>query len=175
MDFSGIITTATAFLPNLIIGLVIILVTWIASKIAYRTIMKIGETGSLGRRNVYYLLASAAKMATMAIGVLMSLGTIGIDVTPLVAGVGLSGLALGLALKDAVTNLLNGILILVYEPFKEGDIVKVSSSTGRVGEINLRYIQLINEETGKEYLIPNSLAFSKEIEKNLKKDDKSEE
>ncbi|KKK88338.1 hypothetical protein LCGC14_2744150, partial [marine sediment metagenome] len=89
----------------------------------------------------------------------------GVDITPLIAGLGLSGLAIGLALKDAVTNLINGILILVYQPFKQGDFVKIGNAKGTVGEINLRYIQIIDNETGNEFLVPNSQAFAKEIQK----------
>lgn len=170
MDYAAMATVfeemAIAFLPNLLIAIVIYLVAYFVAKLVARIIIRIGKKGGLGRSNVYHLLASAAKMAIMGFGLLSSLGTVGIDVTPLIAGLGLSGLALGLALKDAVTNLLNGILILIYEPFKEGDVVKISNARGRVGEINLRYIQVIDEENGKEYLVPNSLAFAKEIEKD---------
>lgn len=156
-----------AFLPKLIIAIVILMAFYVASRIVSSSILKIGKTGNIGRENIYQLLASAAKMTVMAFGLLISLGTIGIDITPLIAGLGLSGLAVGLALKDAVINLLNGILILIYQPFKKGDIIKIGGSKGRVGEINLRYIQLIDDEGNREFLVPNSLAFSKEIEKTI--------
>ncbi len=164
-----------SFLPKLILALGILVLAWLAGKFFANMVMKMGETGKLGRPNVYQLLASAAKMVCMVFGIMTGLGTIGVDVTSLVAGLGLSGLAVGLALKDAVTNLLNGVLILFYQPFKEGDIIKISSSKGRVGEINLRYIQLINEADGKEYLVPNSLAFAKEIEKDWKPEDETKD
>lgn len=157
-----------AFSPKLALALAIMLVAWIAGRFVSSIIYKMGKTGKLGRANVYQLLASAAKMVCMVFGLMTALGTIGVNVMPLVAGLGLTGLAVGLAAKDTVTNLLNGILILIYQPFKEGDTVKISSSKGRVGEINLRYIQLIDEDEGKEYLVPNSLAMSKEIVKDWK-------
>ena len=170
--FEEYLTMIMVFLPNLVSALLLFIVFYFVSKIATSLILKIGEKGNVGQRNVYKLLASTARMTLLAFGLLVALGTLGVDITPLIAGVGLSGLAISLALKDAVTNLLNGILILIYQPFKEGDIVKIAGSPGRVGEINLRYIQIINEEDGKEYLVPNSLAFAKVIEKSLKTDDK---
>ena len=163
-------TMLMAFLPQLVSAIVIFIVFYFAARIVSSLILKVGKKGKLGRANIYRLLASAAKMTVMVFGLLISLGTVGIDITPLIAGLGLSGLAVSLALKDAVTNLLNGVLILIYQPFKEGDIIKVNSSEGRVGEINLRYIQLIDEENGVEYLVPNSLAFSKEVKKQLSND-----
>jgi len=159
------------FLPNLVVGLAIFLAFYILGRILSRLVLKAGKIGKLGRENVYQLLASVAKFGSIIFGVLIALGTVGVDITPLIAGLGLSGLAIGLALKDAVTNLINGILILVYQPFEQGDIVKIGNAKGTVGEINLRYIQIIDEETGNEYLVPNSQAFAKEVQKFKKEDD----
>lgn len=152
------------FLPTLFLAFVIFIAFYIMSHIFAKLIMKAGSTGKLGRENVYQLLASAAKLVTLIIGILTSLSTIGIDMTPLIAGLGLSGLAISLALKDAVTNLINGILILFYQPFVQGDVIQIGKAKGTVGEINLRFVQLIDEETGNEFLVPNSQAFAKEIQ-----------
>lgn len=166
--FETYIPIIIAFLPKLVLALAIMLVAWLVGRFIASIIYKMGKTGKLGRANVYQLLASVTKMVCIVFGLITALGTIGVNVMPLVAGLGITGLAAGLAAKDTVTNLLNGILILIYQPFKEGDTIKIASSKGRVGEINLRYIQLIDEEEGKEYLVPNSLAMSKEIVKDWK-------
>lgn len=169
--FETYTTLLIEFLPNLALALAILAAFYILGKILSRLVLKAGKTGKLGRENVYHLLASVAKFGSIIFGVLIALGTVGVDITPLIAGLGLSGLAIGLALKDAVTNLINGILILVYQPFKQGDVVKIGNATGTVGEINLRYIQIIDEETGNEYLVPNSQAFAKEILKFKQEDE----
>ena len=57
----------------------------------------------------------------IAIGLVTGFGTMGIDVSALIAGLGLSGFALGFALRDAVSNLIAGVLILLYRPFSYGD------------------------------------------------------
>lgn len=154
-----------AALPNLAFAVIILIVFYFLGKFLSRFVLRAGKTGKLGRANVYQLLASVVKIGSIIIGVLTALGTAGVNITPLIAGLGLSGLAISLALKDAVTNLINGILILIYEPFNRGDIIKIGSAKGTVGEINLRYIQIINEEDGTEYLVPNSQAFAKEVQK----------
>lgn len=161
-----------AFLPDLALALAIFAAFYIMSRVFVKLIMKAGSTGKLGRENVYQLLASTARVVTLILGILTSLSTIGIDMTPLIAGLGLSGLAISLALKDAVTNLINGILILFYQPFVQGDTIQIGKAKGVVGEINLRFVQLIDEETGAEFLVPNSQAFAKEIQ-IFKKEDKS--
>ena len=163
--FDTYIDMLVGFLPNLGLSLAIFLAFYVLGRFLSNLVLRAGKTGKLGRENVYHLLASVAKFGSIIFGVLIALGTVGVDITPLIAGLGLSGLAIGLALKDAVTNLINGILILVYQPFKQGDVVKIGNAKGTVGEINLRYIQIIDDETGNEFLVPNSQAFAKEIQK----------
>ena len=84
-----------------------------------------------------------------------------VDVTALVAGLGLTGFALGFALKDLISNLLAGVLLLLYRPFQRGDHIDVAGFSGFVREIDLRYTTLEEEE--KIYLVPNSLLLSKGI------------
>jgi len=84
--------------------------------------------------------------------------TLGVNVSALVAGLGLTGFALGYALKDSISNLLAGILILIYRPFGINNKVKVDKNEGTVTHIDLRYTTLENE-TGK-ILIPNSKLFT---------------
>ena len=95
------------------------------------------------------------------VGVVTALGTVGIDITALVAGVGLTGFALGFALKDIVSNVLSGILIIIYKPFRHGDGIKVSSFEGTVTNIDLRYTTLDTE--GAQIFVPNSLLFTNAI------------
>ncbi len=82
----------------------------------------------------------------------------------MVAGLGLSGFALGFALKDALSNMLAGILILFYHPYRCGDKIMITGCEGVVTDINLRYTKLDAAE--KEYLIPNSTCFTKWVAVN---------
>ena len=97
----------------------------------------------------------------MIFGFVTALGTLGIDVSALVAGLGLMGFALGFALKDIISNLLSGVLILLYRPFEKGNRIKISSYEGIVVSIDLRYTELDCE--GKKVLIPNSKLFADPI------------
>ena len=77
------------------------------------------------------------------------------------AGLGLTGFALGFALKDTISNLLAGVLILLYRPFVIGDRLIASGYEGTVVSIDLRYTQL--EGDGNRILIPNSKLFTDPI------------
>jgi len=85
----------------------------------------------------------------------------GINVSALVAGLGLTGFALGFALRDILSNLLAGALIIVYRPFHRGDKIAVAGCEGKVQEIDLRYTIVQGEN--KIYLIPNSTLFTNTI------------
>jgi small conductance mechanosensitive channel len=90
-----------------------------------------------------------------------ALGTLGINVSALVAGLGLTGFALGFAFKDALSNLLAGILILIYRPFMRGERISVTGLEGEVAELNFRYTVLRTPE--KRILIPNSTLFTNAV------------
>ncbi len=107
------------------------------------------------------VLFSIFNIALLALGVIVWLGAIGIDVTSVLTGLGLLGFAVGFALKDVVSNLISGIMILVFKPFKVGDLVEVKGFKGKVSLINLRYTEL-EDEKGK-ILIPNSVVFKEAV------------
>lgn len=91
----------------------------------------------------------------------MAIGQLGFNVSALVAGLGLSGFALGFALKDAVSNLIAGVMIVIYKPCGIGDVVEISGTKGEIIDINLRYLTL-STESGK-CLIPNSLILNNKL------------
>jgi small conductance mechanosensitive channel len=100
------------------------------------------------------LLASVAHLSLNALGVITALGTLGVNITGIVAGLGLTGFALGFALKDSISNLLAGVMILLYRPFEVGDRIDVSGLSGIVVHVDLRYTELDNEK--ERVLVPNA-------------------
>ena len=107
------------------------------------------------------LLATTTYYTILVVGLLVGLSTMGVAVAPIIAGLGLGGFALGFALRDALGNLLAGILIIIYQPFKEGDNISVSGCQGIVTETNLRYTVLQGD--GEQFMVPNSLVFQKPL------------
>jgi small conductance mechanosensitive channel len=80
--------------------------------------------------DVVSLLARGTKVAVVLFGIVTALGTVGINVSALVAGLGLTGFALGFALKDALSNVLAGVLSLSYRPFRPGEHIEVRAIKG---------------------------------------------
>lgn len=134
---------------------------WIAAVALRKLLARIGSRLEQGRGQVIGLLGQALKAVLLIIGTISALGTLGIDVTAMVAGLGLTGFALGFALKDALSNLLAGVLILLYRPLAHGDHIEVAGYRGSVIGIDLRYTTLQQEDA--KILIPNSVLYTNTV------------
>ena len=149
------------FMPRAVTATALLLASWIVAVVASRVLGRV-----LALRDVdpdlARLLTRAGRITLMLFGIVTALGTVGVDVKALVAGLGLTGFALGFALRDIISNTLAGILILAYKPFRRGDRVSVAGSEGTIVEIDLRYTVLSGDHEAR-ILIPNSTLFTNSI------------
>ncbi|MDA3956566.1 mechanosensitive ion channel domain-containing protein [Oceanispirochaeta sp.] len=150
----------TLWVPRVIGVIVIILCFFVLSKILKSVITKGCRRFKLDI-HLTSLITRTSSTTMIIFGFVTILGTLGINVSALVAGLGLTGFALGFALKDIISNILSGVLILLYRPFKIGNTIKVAGYEGIVVSIDLRYTELISE--GNKMLIPNSKLFTEPI------------
>ncbi|WP_299403952.1 mechanosensitive ion channel family protein [Acaryochloris sp. IP29b_bin.148] len=91
----------------------------------------------------------------ISIGVIVALIVLKVDVGPLLAGVGLIGVAISLASQSIIKDAINGFLVLLEDQFGVGDVIQVGEYTGAVETLNLRMTQIRNAE-GQLITIPNS-------------------
>ncbi len=87
--------------------------------------------------------------------VLMILPELGVNIAPILAGLGLMGLAVGMAAKDIIADFISGLFILLEGQYFVGDRVKISGIEGEVKEITLRRT-IIRDDTGLLHSFPNS-------------------
>ena len=144
------------------IGLVALAIWAVASSMIDRYLSatdREGEQKERGQR-ARTLLPLARKTLRIVIGVvalLMMLTEIGIDVTPILAGVGVIGLAIGFGAQTLVKDIITGIFILFENSLAVGDYVSVGGSSGTVEAISIRSIRL-RDVRGNVYTIPFSAA-----------------
>jgi len=98
--------------------------------------------------------------------IIIILNFIGIQTTSIVALIGAAGLAIGLALQGTLTNLAGGVMILLFKPFKIGDIIEAQGKKGRVNDIQIFNTILIADN--KTIIIPNSILSNGIIENSGK-------
>lgn len=143
-------------------ALALLLGFWLLASLARRLPQRLAARLDHERAYVADTLGSTSYVVLLAIGSISALGTLGINISALVAGLGLTGFALGFALKDALANTLAGVLLLVYRPFRRGDRISVLDFEGTVRGIDLRYITL-ESGSDKTVLLPNQMVFSNPI------------
>jgi small-conductance mechanosensitive channel len=149
--------SALLFLPKLAVAILIFVGFWLGGEILRRVIGRFGVNRALAP-DITNLIRQSATIVLLMLGAISALGTLGIDMGAMIAGLGLTGFALGFALKDIVSNLLSGFLLLIYKPFGRSDVITVAGEKGMITEINLRYTVL--KSPGKIILIPNQNLFS---------------
>lgn len=89
------------------------------------------------------------------VGVALVLDRLGVNVTALVAGIGIAGLAVGLGAQTLIKDVINGTLILVEEQYSVGDVVEVAGVRGIVTDVNPRRT-VLRDLDGNVHTIPNS-------------------
>lgn len=147
--------------PRLGGALVAVLAAWIVGYLVETSVNRLGARRQLDV-DFTQLLSRSAKLAVLAFGLVTGLGTLGLDIKALVAGLGLTGFALGFALKDIIANWVAGVLVLFYKPFRRGDRIETAGSAGRVEAVNLRYT-VLQADDGARVLVPNSTLFTNSI------------
>jgi small conductance mechanosensitive channel len=86
----------------------------------------------------------------------------GADVTTFVAGIGVTGLVLGFGLRDLLSNLAAGLLLLIYRPFRAGQVIDVEGSQGVVEELTIVNMQMTTND-GVRVIMPNSKVWGAKI------------
>lgn len=126
-------------------------------KIVKRAVGK--KTGMAGNKKRIETLMSAfggsLKFIIAITALLMVLPELGLEIAPILAGLGLVGLAVGMAAKDIIADFIAGLFIILEDQYRIGDEIKIAGVTGRVSEITLRRTSL-KDKQGALYSIPNS-------------------
>ena len=101
-------------------------------------------------RFFHNILAWALKIVL----ILLVVSTLGIDITAFAAIIAAAGLAVGLALQGSLSNFAGGVLIMVFKPYKIGDLVEAQGVIGEVSEIDIFNTRLVSPDN-KKIIVPN--------------------
>jgi len=101
-----------------------------------------------------YTLKWIANVLILIVSALMLLSVFGVNIAPLLASAGLTGLALGLGGQSLLRDLIGGVLVLVEDQYVIGDSIEIGNVSGQVERITLR-VTYIRAANGDLYLVPN--------------------
>ena len=153
-----------ALVPNMVIALVILGITWVVSRLARRIVDRVTGKASI-RESLKQLIHTIVSIGVWVVGLVIAATVVLPGLTPasLVAGLGVGTIAIGFAFQDFFQNFLAGILIMVRKKMRIGDIIECEGIIGRVEHVSLREThvrKLSNELT----IVPNSTLFKNPVE-----------
>ena len=151
-----------ATLPNLVVSIVLFLLFIFVASLVKKAILKTAT--SRGRANLGEVMGGFIKAAIILFGGLIAATIVVPSLKPgdLVAGLGVSSVAIGFAFKDILQNWLAGLLILIRQPFEIGDQIDVNGYEGTVAHIETR-ATIINTYDGQRAVIPNSDIYTNAV------------
>jgi len=141
--------------------LVIAVLLWAALGLARLIGARIRHVTGLSP-SVQALTSNLLKIALISLALVIGLNTVGIDLTGLAVFSGAIGVGLGFGLQKIVSNFVSGIILLVEQSIKPGDVIEVGHTYGCVGSLGARYASVRGRD-GKEYLIPNETLITNQV------------
>jgi small-conductance mechanosensitive channel len=120
------------------------------------------DNGSSALGSAMAIIRVLVSVALFAIAGILILDNLGVNVTALVAGLGIGGIAIGLAAQGIFSDLFAALSILFDKPFKKGDTIRYDSSTGTVERIGLKTTRL-RSITGEQLIMANTKLLEREL------------
>ena len=150
--------------PVLVIAIIVLLLTGLIAGSAAKIADKLTGKTEL-RPSLRNLIETLVKLAIWLFGVMLAAIIVFPDLTPssLFAGLGLGAVAIGFAFQDIFENFLAGVLIMLREKMRIGDVIECEGIGGKVEHITLRETH-IRAASGELTVVPNSLLFKNPVE-----------
>jgi len=154
----AIITWAT----NILLAIVILLIgLWFAGKVS-KMIISISQKNPHLDVTLFRFLGSIARYVILAFVGIAVLNRFGVQTASIVALLGAAGLAVGLALQGAMSNLAAGVMLLIFRPYKVGDFIDAAGQFGNVTQIDL-FTTILETFDHQQIIIPNSKIWGEQI------------
>ncbi len=141
------------FATSLVIAFAIFIIGFFVVGKIISVISKMMDMRKMDEALQGFLLAIIATLLK-AVVILIAVEQLGMDTTSLLAILGAAGLAIGLALKDSLSNFAAGVMLIMFKPFKIGDFVEAGGAAGIVEKITV-FNSIFRSGDNKEIIIPN--------------------
>lgn len=165
---ANLVELLTGWAINIVLALVIFIVgKWVDNR-AEKTLEKLLTKRGLDPVLVDFL-GTIVRAMVIIIAVIAAVDILGIPATSFMAIIGAAGLAIGLALKDSLSNFASGVMLVLFRPFTKGDLVDAGGIVGTVEEIDLVSTLLVTPDN-KQIIVPNALMYSSAITNYSAKD-----
>ena len=148
------------WLMNLIVALAVMAafyLLWLTARVILQfTLRRKVDT------TTFSFILTIVKFSLFVIGAITALDSAGIKTSALLTSLGIAGLTIGFAARDALSNLISGILIFIDRPFVLGDLVEIDGAYGKVERITLRSTRVVTSD-GRMLAVPNTEIINKTV------------
>ncbi|WP_420266365.1 mechanosensitive ion channel family protein [Candidatus Magnetominusculus dajiuhuensis] len=141
------------YAPKLFLAAAVLIIGLWVIKLIHKTLLRAMSLGKL-EPSLQSFLGSISSIILKVLLFISVASMIGIATTSFVAILGAAGLAVGLALQNNLANFAGGVLILLFKPFKVGDVISAQGFTGKVSEIGI-FHAIIKMPDNRTIIIPN--------------------
>ena len=153
------VTLAIEYGTRVVGVLVVLFIAWLGAGWVGRTVLRSLERARFDS-TLSRFLAKISRWAILLFTVLSCLSMFGIQTTSFAAVIGASALAIGLAFQGTLSNFASGAMLLLFRPFKVGDVVNVAGHTGTVFEIDL-FSTTLDTPDNRRIILPNSKVYGR--------------
>jgi len=145
---------ASTYALKIVAAIIILLIgKWVSRKIS-RLVSKLLKKNDIDVTLINFL-ENITYYTLLVVVVIAALGQLGINTTSFLTIVGAAGLAIGLALKDSLSNFASGVMLILFRPFRIGDVVNAGGVLGKVDSITI-FNTILNTPDNQRVIIPNS-------------------
>ena len=147
---------------NLLLALVIFIFgSWVAGRVG-KIISGLGARYDNLDDTLFKFLGSLARYTILAFVIIAVLNRFGVQTASIIALLGAAGLAVGLALQGAMSNLAAGVMLMIFRPYKTGDFIEAAGNFGQVGEITL-FTTILQTFDNQHVIVPNGKIWGEQI------------
>jgi len=153
-DPDGLLDWTLRAVPQVVAALLIMFAFWLGYRLSRRPLAAALQRTGLEAKLVELLVGNIYRYALMIFALVMGLAQLGINVGAALAGIGVAGVAIGLAAQDSLANSIAGFMIFWDKPFVVGDWITAEGQYGRVVDITLRTTR-IRTPRNTYVIVPN--------------------
>jgi len=158
-----ILNEVISLLPNIILDLLILILFLVAASLA-KSVTRRVVLRRLPHQGMALLLARLVHTSIALVGFLIAISVIApsFQAADLIKVLGIGTVAIGFAFQNILQNFLAGILLLLQQPFRLGDLISVTGIEGNVSDIQAR-ATIVTTREGREVVIPNAVIFTNPV------------
>jgi len=153
--FDLLLDKIAQFSPNVIAAILILIVGFWITKRMVKVLRKVMNKRGIDE-TLQKFLGDLIGWALKVLIIIVAISQVGVESTSFIAVLGAAGLAIGLALQGSLANFAGGTLIMIFKPFKLGDLIEAQGELGVVKEIQI-FVTKLNSPQNKLIIIPNGI------------------